>query len=120
MSKPSLIEIDTKDDRREIWHLLHHLAPRMRAKFLKWCCDRVAADAKGHRPVVRVTREEIRDAMRTDDGDRRLTNSVYSLVLILGSQWRLDLVAAAVELESWVKRPGRVAAAGASSSVSRP
>lgn len=119
MSKPSLLIIDTKDDRREIWSLLHHLAPRMRAKFLKWCCDRVAADAKGYQPVARVTREEIRDAMRTDDGDNRLTNSVYSLVLVLGSQWKLDLVAAAVELEQWVKRPGRVAAAPASA-ASRP
>lgn len=113
--KPSLLVIDTKDDRREIWHLLHRLAPRMRAKFLKWCCDRAAADSKGYQPVVRVTREEIRDAMRTDDGDNRLTNSIYSLVLVLGSQWKLDLVAAAVELESRVKRPGRVAAAATSS-----
>lgn len=114
--KPSLLVIDTRDDRREIWHLLHHLPPRRRAQFLKWCCDQVANDAKGHRPMVRVTREEVQDAVRADDGDHRLTNSVYSLTLILGSQWKLDLVKAAVELESWVKRPARAAVASSATS----
>lgn len=105
MSQPSILYIDTKDDRTEIWHTLHRLRPGTRARFLQWACAQVSNE-KGDRPMARVTRAEVEDAKRHDDGDNRLTNSVYALLLTLGSQWKLDLVMVAKECEQWAK--GRV------------
>ncbi len=100
--KPSILVVDNTDDRREIWHTLHRLRPGHRARFLQWACSRVS-NAKGDRPMARVTVAEVDDAMRHDDGDNRLTNSVYALLLTLGNQWNLDLMEAAKELEQWAK-----------------
>ena len=111
--KSSLILLDTFDDRREIWSLLHRLNPRARVGFLAACCARVrAADPKGNGPVPNGFREMIRAAFRADDGNERLTNAVYGDLLNLSSQWGFDLVKAAGELEQLIRHPRRPASPG--------
>lgn len=99
-AKPSLLVLDTLDDRREIWSLLHRLSPRDRVRFLGWCCSQVAAPGST-RPTPSLLRmgEVIGMADRCDRADDRLTNEVYGDVLVLASQWGLDLGRAAVVLE---------------------
>ncbi len=102
MSKPSLLVIDTLDDRREVWHLMHRLPPRERVRFVGWCCARITSEV-GHRPCPRYDRGLLDLAYRDDSADLRVTNSAYSDVLVLAAQWGLDLAAAAVELERRVR-----------------
>lgn len=105
MTKPPLLVLDTHDDRREIWHLLHRLPPPARVRFLAWCCS-VVPGVRGNRPLPQPMPEMVRDAMRCDRGDQRLTNSVYWDICVLSAQWGLDLRSAAGQLERLVRRPG--------------
>lgn len=106
MTKPSLLQIDTLDDRREIWHLLHRLRPDRRLAFLDWACSVVVAPG-GVQPVPSRFRmaATIAAAWRDTDADERLTDMLYGDVLLLGSQWGIDLTSAALLLEQWVRRP---------------
>lgn len=99
----SLITLDTLDDRRELWHLLHRLPPRRRVSFLAWCCGKVRRP-DGNGPVASSRMAEtIAGAARCDRFDHRLTNEIYGDVLALSAQWGLDLAAAAAELERRVR-----------------
>ena len=102
--KPAFLTLDTLDDRRELWHLLHQLAPALRVTFLDRQCGRVANPQTGNGPRPIQMGKLVREATRCGRGDERLTNAVYADLLALSSQWDLDLVAAAVELEQWVRR----------------
>lgn len=106
MTKPSLLQIDTLDDRREIWHLLHRLRPDRRLAFMDWACAQVHAPG-GTRPIVSRFRMAavIAESWRCSQADERLTNLLYGDLLLLGSQWGIDLTAAAVKLEQAAKRP---------------
>lgn len=105
--KSSLLVIDTLDDRREIWSLLHRLSPRDRVRFLARCCETVATvHGNGPKPSLFQMRDTVEQAYRCDRADDRLTNEIYGDLLALGTQWTLDLAAVAVELEQLVKRPG--------------
>jgi hypothetical protein len=97
------ITLDTLDDRRTIWHLLHRLPPSARVRFLRWACSQVPG-IRGNRPLPQPMPDQVRDAVRCGRGDDRLTNAVYMDVLILSAQWALDLEAAARQLEHWVKK----------------
>ncbi|HYH67752.1 MAG TPA: hypothetical protein VD866_23850 [Urbifossiella sp.] len=103
MSKPSVLVMDTLSDRRDIWHLLNRLAPKARVRFVGWCCERITNEV-GHRPVPRYNRELIDLAYRDDSADLRVTNSAWTDLLNLSSQWGLDLGVAAVELERRVRQ----------------
>ena len=106
MTKPPILAIDTLDDRREVWHLLHRLPPARRVAFLADCCRRVPGNARGHRPTPSARMAPtVAAAARCDAADHRLTTLVYTDLLVLSSQWGLDLAAAAVRLEGWVRRP---------------
>lgn len=105
MTKPSLLVLDTLDDRREIHSLLHRLPPPARVRFLAWACA-VVPGVRGNRPLPQPMPEMVRDAVRCGRGDDRLTNSVYFDVLVLAAQWELDLRFAAEQLERLVRRPG--------------
>lgn len=103
-----LVTMDTLDDRRELWHLLHRLPPVRRVAFLAWCCTQVSGPG-GTRPGPSSRNQPAVAAARLDDkADERLTNMMYGDLLMLGAQWGLDLAKAAVTLESWVKRPASV------------
>ncbi|HYH66392.1 MAG TPA: hypothetical protein VD866_16990 [Urbifossiella sp.] len=103
MSKPSLLVMDTLSDRRDIWHLLNRLPPKGRVQFVGWCADRITTNA-GMRPVPRYDRELLDLAYRDNSADLRVTNAAYADLLNLSAQWGLDLAAASVELEQWVRR----------------
>lgn len=96
--------MDTLSDRRDVWELLNRLSPRARVGFIRWCCSRITANA-GHqpRPVYDVALIDL--AYRDGSADLRVTNAAYNDVLILSTQWGLDLAAAAVELERRVRKP---------------
>lgn len=116
----ALLELDTLDDRREIWHLLHRLPPADRVRFLRYACASCVPNRKGHLPApcVRLMRTTVADARRCDDGDRRFTNEVYADLIQVVSGWALDPVAVANRLVEWVRRPAarRVPAAPSSAS----
>lgn len=102
---PPLLLLDTRDDRRELVVLLAKLSPAARVAFLGWCCSRCAGP-NGTRPAPSVLRmgETIKMAYRCDRADNRLVNEVYADLLLLASQWGLDLAAAAAELERRVRQ----------------
>lgn len=100
--------IDNLDDRKEIHRLLTKLPPVERVNFLRWACQQVPKNSKGHLPVphvwkMRVTLEE---AYRCDRADLAITNECYADLLVLISQWGLDAMKTVTALEYLVKRVG--------------
>lgn len=110
MNHPSLLSLDTLDDRRELHTLLCKLSPRARVSFLAWCCSQVNGKL---RPVASARMGETVDlAYRCGRADDRLTNEIYGDLLSLAANYRFDLGAAAVELERRVRgRPSSAPAA---------
>ena len=102
--KSSILAFDTLDDRRELFRLLGKLAPRERVRFVGWCCGQIGSPT---RPTPSLRNwPTVKAAERGEAGaDDRLTTTLYTDVLVLSSQWGLDLTRAAVELERWVRRP---------------
>ena len=95
----SLFTLDTLDDRREIWALLHRLSPRARVSAVAWACSRVRTPS-GRQPVVSSRlAPTVRAAHACDRADDRLTNELYGDLLALAANWDLDLGAVAVELQ---------------------
>ena len=98
--------LDTVDDRREIWHLLHKMPPLRRVLFLQRVCATIRLkDPHGNGPVPMGFAEKVADAERCERGNERLTNAVYADVIAAANQYDLDLVKLACELEQLVKRP---------------
>lgn len=94
MNHPSLLALDTLDDRREIYHLLRRLSPRRRVAFLADCCKQVRAKTPndtGPTPSLLRMGPTIKEAYRCDRANDRLTNMIYFDVLALSSQWHFDL-----------------------------
>lgn len=102
----SLLTLNTLDDRREIWTLLHRLSPSGRVAFLHWACRQVA-DQHGNGPHPMIDRGMIQQAYRCDRADDRLTTAIFADLWALVGQWNLDPVKAAVELEKWGSRVSR-------------
>lgn len=95
----SLLTLDTLDDRRELWHLLHGLSPWSRVAFLERWCLRVPPPTPA--PSVVRMRERIEAARRgCDNADRQLTNEIYYDLLSLATNYGIDLGAVAVDLEA--------------------
>lgn len=84
--KPSVLRLDTLDDRREIHRLLDRLPPGRRLAFLQWCCRQVP------HPV---------NVAHRSTGS---TFEVFFDLWKLGHQYELDMDAAARRLESLVRR----------------
>lgn len=110
--KPTYLSLDTKCDRREIWHLLHRRPPRARYDYLVQCCEAVKDGlGNGLFPLPSML-DTVAQAMRCDRADERLTNSVYADILALAANRNLDLVAVALDLERIARgRPGAQPAA---------
>src|SRR5262245_10076525 len=88
--RPSVLALDTLDDRREVFRLLDRLSPRRRLAYLAWCCRQVRTPAG----------EPVRVAARSN-GD---TFEVFFDWWHLGFQYDLDMDAAARALERQVRR----------------
>jgi hypothetical protein len=102
---PSILLLDTADDRREIWHLLHKLSPERRIGYLQRACAAVRArDRYGNGPVPMGMAVRLDEARRCDRGNERLTNEVYADIIAMCNQYDLDIAKLAVDLEATVKR----------------
>ncbi len=101
----SLIDIDTLDDRREIYRLLDSLLPESRLACLRHFCRKV--ESMGVRPQAAMG-HAVAYARRSDEADSRLTREVYNDFALLITQYQLDPLRTAKELEEWVRRSGRV------------
>jgi hypothetical protein len=100
------LTLDTRSDRTALWHLLHKLPPADRVRFLARRCalvkpahGRLPAPAPGGFDLM------VKEAMRCDRADERLTNSVYADLWGLVSGWDADLLEIALDAEEWVRRP---------------
>lgn len=104
-----LTAVDTLDDRRELWHLLHRVSPARRVRFLEWAC-RAAPGEVGQRPTVSHHRMSARVVAAhrdpTGKADEMLTNEIYGDLLVIAAQWNLDLRVACRAAEQFVRRPG--------------
>jgi len=103
--KPTYLSVDTVDDRREVWHLLHRLPPDHRVAFLQWACKQVPPTNANRlpEPAVWKMRATADLARRCDRADNALTNECYSDILQLAATWGLDLVKTAHALERLVR-----------------
>ncbi len=101
-----LLTLDTKEDRREVWHLLHRLPPKVRVRFLEWCCKQVPQGPGCHLPVPAIWKmaTTLDRAYRSDEEDTRLTNEVFMDVVQLWSTYSLDPLKTAMALENLVRR----------------
>lgn len=104
--KPSYLTLDTKDDRREIWSLLHRLPPAARLAYLEKCCAAIRGlNRYGNGPVPAPGMRAMADeARRCGRADERLTNSVYLDLLQVAANMGLDLVRVALDLEALARR----------------
>src|SRR5262245_42017131 len=109
MLKPTAVLYDTKDDRREIWHLLHRLPPHRRLAWLHWCCRLVARSGQKSSPIPPPwMKDRAAAAVHDDRADLVFTNELYADAWHLAHQWRLDWDLAAGELvrrvRAWERR----------------
>lgn len=102
MPPQTLVAVDTLDDRRELITLLGKLHPERRVTFLEWACAECTRPGESA-PVSVPVPQMIREALRCERGDDRLTNSVYLDLVALGVQWDLDMPRAALALEAYVR-----------------
>lgn len=106
--KPTYLTLDTLDDRRELWHLLHRLSPPRRLAYLTRCCEAVKDGLGNGLFPLPSMRRMVAEAMRCDRGDDRLTNAVYSDILQLAANRGLCLLAVALDLEGQAKEQAPV------------
>ena len=93
MTKPSIILLDTIDDRRETLYLFQQLPPVERVAFLYWCCDTLG--------VVKVGATDVRVTLTNETGEAMESYlDFWSMV----SQYELDAPKALAELERRVKQ----------------
>lgn len=103
----SAIILDTLDDRREIWHLLHRLHPFDRVRFLAWCC-RLVPEKQGRPIPSHRLRDRMRSAVRCDRSDMALTNEIYTDLWTLSHQYKIDMDHVASSLVACVREASRV------------
>ena len=104
MPKPAWLILDTKDDRKEIHHLLAALPPAARMEFLAWCCRQVVLPQTRTHPVPSARMApRFAEARHSDSADERLTMEIYFDFWRLCNTYGLDPTAAAAELERRAK-----------------
>jgi hypothetical protein len=103
------LALDTLDDRREVWGLLHRLPPGKRVRFLQWAASQAKSILGGNKPVHTTPKALVEEAVRDygDGADVRLTTSLYTELGMLYAQWGVDPKGVAEELERRVKDFGR-------------
>lgn len=95
------LTLDTLDDRREVWRLLHRLPPADRLAVLEACCRSLARPGRPCPvPVPEMARVMVPEAARCGRADDRLTNAIYLDLLNVAANFGLDLVAVARDLEA--------------------
>jgi hypothetical protein len=106
--------LDTLDDRRELWGLLHRLEPLARVRYLRRVCRAADPARTGQvpEPVPEMVAVMVPEARRCDRGDERLTNACYADVIAVCFQYDVSLPAVAAELERYVRTGSLPPAAG--------
>ena len=106
MSKPQLLQYDTRDDRTEIHRLLCRLPPRRRVAFVESCCRAATMRRAPVRPAVkRATWELAERAMVDDSVDGRLSLECFLDLCYIGVQYQFDLDRALLRLVEMVRKP---------------
>lgn len=100
---PAYLRLDTTDDRREIYVLLARISPARRIRFLDWCCSQSRVGGEVRPCVAQKTRERADKARWDSSVDQALTWEIMQDVFKLSMQYDLDLDAAAVALERYVR-----------------
>lgn len=103
-AKPSILTMDTLDDRRELWHLLHRLPPHNRVAFLHRACRSVSKPNAPCPIPEPAWWNEAREAERCDRADEKLTTETFLSLAGISAEYGFDLLKAACELEQLVKR----------------
>lgn len=99
--------LDTLDDRREIWHLLHRISPRDRFRVLGILCKSAKLPGSNQSPLPSWFRMQGRvlAAQRGDEKqDLALTNEIYTDIWMMVAQYGLSAKFAAETLEAFVRR----------------
>ena len=109
--KPSILSIDTLDDRREIVTLLARLSPENRVLFLARACLRTPSPSP-IRPNMRAMRQRVVEAATCEKADQMLTNEIYGDLLMASTQFNLDLLLVAIDLQNLVRSRSNVDAQG--------
>lgn len=102
----SLAAFDSRLNRRDLWHLIHRLAPWDRVRFLAGRCRLVKPPAVPPSPSLFRMRPRIEAAHRGDYAqDEALTTDVYGDLVLLDCQYGVPLGESAAALEALVRRP---------------
>ena len=101
--KPSYLSLESLDDRREIWHLLHRMPPAARLSYLYKCCEAVKDGLGNGLFPLPSMKQMVRDAEHCERGNERLTNAVWTDALQLCANRGLCLAAVALDLEQVAK-----------------
>lgn len=125
MNKPTVLMLDTLDDRREVvTSQLAHLKPDERLAYLEWVCE----FAWLTRPAIRLAMSSLKPdyntmrpiALKARSGcavaSNLLTNHVWTDLYMLCHEFRVDYLACVIELENRAKgrepTPAQYAAMG--------
>lgn len=104
--KPGILQYDTLDDRREVYHLLSKLPPAQRVGWLDWACRQATLGASGVRPIVQQKTRQLAHQARWDSAaDRRLTLEVYFDLWMMSLNYRVDFDVLLRLLERSARRP---------------
>ena len=102
----SLLQLDDRDSRRELYILLSKLSPRDRYRFLVRCCQRCRSK---HGPVApdwfRMKDRLIAACRGCPQADHGFTRDVIADLCFLALTYNLNLVQVALDLEQCVRRP---------------
>lgn len=115
----ALLAVDTLDDRREIFHLLHRLPPASRIAFVNRVCKSVVLKGSATHPGVgRSTFALAALAMRNDKANEALTTDLFFDLWHLAMQFEnFNWDSVLTDLVQWARyRPTSPARHAASSS----
>jgi hypothetical protein len=106
MRTRAVIQIDNRDDRREIHRLLAQLSPDMRVRFLAACCRGARFHGKGLlAPRLRPETWQRAAWARTDSAqDECLTLECFFDLVHLANNFSLDLGSVLARLEQLARR----------------
>lgn len=107
--KPGILDHDSLDDRREVYHLLSKLPPAARVAWLEWACKNATLGTSRIRPTVAAKTRQLAAQARWDTAaDERLTLEIFFDLFQMSINFRVDFEALLKGLEAQVRRLGAV------------
>lgn len=103
-TKQRFLVYDTRDDRKEIFHLLKRLPPAKRIAFVSECCRKAVLGTSKISPrVAQKTRDLATQARWDSSADEKLTLDLFYDLWHLSVSYKFDLDAALTRLVEVVK-----------------